>query len=58
MQVVKNKRWQTVTAALVLVGLGFLAGALSMNLYHRRGSTMSRREGFEQALKQLNLNAD
>src|ERR1700730_1800356 len=58
MQVVKNKRWQIVAATLVLLGLGFLAGALTMNLYHRRGTTMSRREGFEQALKQLNLNAD
>jgi Spy/CpxP family protein refolding chaperone len=59
MQPIKNKRWRIVGATLVLLGLGFLAGALSMNLYNRRGfNQMPRREGFEQALKQLNLNAD
>ena len=61
MQPIKSRRWKIVVAALVLLGLGFLAGALSMNLYHRRGAAnpvSSRREAFEQALKQLNLNPD
>jgi Spy/CpxP family protein refolding chaperone len=57
MQAIKDKRWQVVAAALGLLGLGFLAGALSMNLYHRQGST-NQRTRFEQALKQLNLSGD
>lgn len=61
MPAIRSNRGKVVGVALVLLGLGFLAGALSMNLYHRRGpanSGSSRREAFEQALKQLNLNAD
>lgn len=57
MQPIKNRRWQIVAAAVVLVGFGFLAGALSMNLYHRRSAT-NQLSRFEQALKQLNLSAD
>jgi len=61
MQQIKNNRWRIVGAVLVLFGLGFLAGALSVNLYHRRivkTQGLSRREAFEQSLKQLNLSVD
>ena len=61
MQPIKSKRWRIVGAVLVLFAVGFLAGALSINLYHRRGGAnpvTSRREAFAKALKQLNLNSD
>lgn len=59
MQAVKSKRWRIVGAVTLLFGLGFLAGVLSMNLYQRHETRLwPRREGFEQALKQLNLNAE
>ena len=59
MQAAKSKRWRIMGAVTLLFGLGFLAGALSMNLYRRHETRPGfRREDFEQALKQLNLNAD
>ena len=60
MQPIRSKRWQIVGAVLILFGMGFLAGALSMNMYHRRWAnpTSERRGAFEQALKQLNLNPE
>jgi Spy/CpxP family protein refolding chaperone len=61
MQPIKSNRWRIVGAALCLFGLGLLAGALSMNLYHQRAGAkeaLPRRDAFEQALKQLNLNPD
>jgi hypothetical protein len=38
MQPIKNRRWQIMAAALPCRGSA-LAGALSMNLYHRRSAT-------------------
>jgi len=60
MRPIKSNRWQIVGAVLMLFGMGFLAGALSMNMYHRRWANpaAARRGAFEQALKQLNLNPD
>ena len=60
MQAIKSNRWRIVGAVLVLFGLGFLAGVLSMNLYHRRRGTDPgpRRGAFALALKQLNLNPE
>ena len=60
MQPIRSKRWQIVGAVLILFGMGFLAGVLSMNMYHRRWANpaAARRGAFEQALKQLNLNPD
>jgi len=58
MQAIKSKRWRILSAALVLIGLGFLAGALSMNLYLRRGRQDTQRKAFLAALSQLNLNSD
>jgi Spy/CpxP family protein refolding chaperone len=61
MQVFKDKKWQIVGAAVIIFVLGFLAGALSMNLYHRRQAPLgsaSPANRFEEALKHLNLNGD
>lgn len=59
MPAVNSKPWRIVGAVTLLFGLGFLAGVLSLNLYQRRETRQGlRREGFEQALKQLSLNAD
>ena len=61
MQAMKNKKWQTVGVALVIFALGFLVGALSLNLYHRRAAAaqfVPPSVRFERALKQLNLSSD
>jgi Spy/CpxP family protein refolding chaperone len=56
-----STKWKVLGAAVVIFVLGFAAGALSLNLYHRHGprdDDDQRRARFEQALKQLNLDAD
>ena len=60
MQAIKSRPWAIVSAVLLLLALGFLAGALSMNLYQRRRGHYGppRQVVFQQALKQLNLSAE
>lgn len=53
----KNK-WQIRLAVVMLFAIGFVAGALAMNMYRDRYSSMARGEGrgrFEQMVKGLNL---
>ncbi len=55
-----RSKWQVRLAVLILFVVGFLAGALAMNIYRaRHGSTRSGgRGGFEQMLDRLNLTQD
>ncbi len=55
-----NKRkWQIRGAVLAIFLLGFLAGALTLNIYHnqRRGSG-GRNNQYEEAINRLNLTAE
>jgi Spy/CpxP family protein refolding chaperone len=53
-------KWQVRVAALLIFVLGFAAGALALNVYHRW--SLRRAEGnrpqFDQMLERLNLNDD
>ncbi|MGE0131781.1 MAG: periplasmic heavy metal sensor [Blastocatellales bacterium] len=58
-----NKRkWQIRAAVLLIFLLGFLAGALSLNVYHRQRSSFPRgsggRERYEQMINRLNLTTE
>ena len=55
----KNK-WQVSIAAILIFVLGFAAGALALNVYHRwaRTSAQMDRQGFDQMLDRLQLNGD
>ena len=56
----KNK-WQIRLAVLLIFAIGFVAGALTMNVYRaRRASTAaeSHRSRFEGVMEQLNLTAE
>jgi Spy/CpxP family protein refolding chaperone len=61
-----KNRWQVQLAALGLFALGFLAGALVLNLYHSRHAPASPRDGRggasffkpEKLAEQLNLTAE
>jgi Spy/CpxP family protein refolding chaperone len=57
MDATSKNRWQVRTAALVIFLLGFGAGALALNIYHKRqaASLASRRVRFEQVVNRLNL---
>src|ERR1044071_8273508 len=58
---VKNK-WQIRLAVLLIFVIGFVAGALTMNVYRTRhmasSSLASHRGRFERMLEQLNLTAE
>ena len=57
---VKNK-WQIRMAVLLIFVIGFVAGALTMNVYRARQSSASPgtyRGGFERVMEQLNLTAE
>ena len=58
---VKNK-WQIRLAVLLIFVIGFVAGALTMNVYRARhlaaASPASHRGRFERMMEQLNLTAD
>jgi Spy/CpxP family protein refolding chaperone len=49
-----NSRWKVSIAALLVFALGFLAGALSLNVIRKR-SDHSRRDRFERLVKRLEL---
>src|SRR4051794_15543483 len=57
---VRNK-WQIRMAVLLIFVIGFVAGALTMNVYrarHMASSPASHRGRFERVMEQLNLNAE
>jgi Spy/CpxP family protein refolding chaperone len=57
---VKNK-WQIRLAVLLIFVIGFVAGALTMNVYRARRMALSadeRRGRFERVMEQLNLSAE
>lgn len=57
---VRNK-WQIRMAILLIFVIGFVAGALTMNVYrarHAASSSASHRGRFERVMEQLNLNAE
>jgi Spy/CpxP family protein refolding chaperone len=61
MDISNKSKWQVRIAAVVIFLLGFAAGALTLNAYkrwHRNGVEQSRRNGFENMLDSLQLNAD
>ena len=61
MDISNKSKWQVRVAAIVIFLLGFAAGALALNAYkrwHRGGGEESRRNGFEQMIDSLQLNAD
>jgi Spy/CpxP family protein refolding chaperone len=55
-----GSKWQVRLAVLILFVVGFMAGALAMNIYRaRHGSPRAGgRGGFEQMLDRLNLTQD
>jgi Spy/CpxP family protein refolding chaperone len=58
METGNKRKWQIRVAVLAIFLLGFLAGAMTLNIYHaRRLSSLheTRRDRFEQILDRLNL---
>ena len=55
-----RSKWQVRLAVLILFVVGFMAGALAMNIYRARHGTARAggRGGFEQMLDRLNLTQD
>ena len=56
-----NSKWQIRLAVLLIFVIGFVAGALTMNIYRARhvtSSSASHRDRFERVMEQLNLNAE
>lgn len=55
-----RSKWQVRIAVLLLFVVGFLAGALAMNMYRsrQRPARAGGRGGFEQMLDRLNLTQD
>jgi Spy/CpxP family protein refolding chaperone len=55
-----KKRWQIRLAVLVIFAIGFIAGALAMNLYKARqwSSSASQRGRFERIFDQLDLTGE
>src|ERR1700754_4894879 len=56
----KNK-WQIRLAVLLIFAIGFIAGALTINVYRARrapNAPESHRSRFERVMEQLNLNAE
>jgi uncharacterized membrane protein len=61
MEIKPQQKWQIRAAVLVIFLLGFLAGALTLNVYYgQRASTLreARRDRFEQMMNRLNLSAE
>jgi len=56
----KRNRWQVRIAATIIFLLGFVAGALALNVYRgwARRPTASREARFEQMSERLQLNAE
>lgn len=55
-----RSKWQVRLAVLILFVVGFMAGALAMNMYRarQRPPRVGGRGGFEQMLDRLNLTQD
>lgn len=55
-----RSKWQVRLAVLILFVVGFMAGALAMNIYRarQRPPRVGGRGGFEQMLDRLNLTQD
>ena len=56
-----NSKWQIRLAVLLIFVIGFVAGALTMNIYRTRhvtSSSANHRDRFERVMEQLNLNAE
>jgi Spy/CpxP family protein refolding chaperone len=60
MEKTSKSKWQVRLAAILIFVLGFAAGALALNVYHRwaRTSAQGNRPGFDQMLDRLQLNSD
>jgi uncharacterized membrane protein len=54
-----KSKWQIRIAASLIFVLGFLAGALALNVYHRwRSGAQAHRQEFGQLINRLQLNDD
>jgi Spy/CpxP family protein refolding chaperone len=56
-----NNKWQIRLAVLLIFVVGFVAGALTMNVYRTRrlsASEAGHRDRFERVMNQLNLTAE
>jgi Spy/CpxP family protein refolding chaperone len=54
-----KSKWQIRIAVILIFVLGFLAGALAFNVYHRwRSGAQAHRQEFDQILDRLQLNND
>src|ERR1700684_1303950 len=63
MQVTSKDKWQVGTAVLLIFALGFIAGALALNLYRTyhpaaSGQPRGRQRHLEQVIDTLNLSDD
>lgn len=58
----RKRKWQIRAAVLIIFLLGFLVGALTLNMYHRQRSSFPRglggRERYEQMINRLNLTTE
>ena len=55
----RKSKWQIRIAAILIFVLGFLAGALALNIYHRwRSGAQAHRQEFGQLIDRLQLNSD
>jgi len=59
MEKIRTSKWRVRTAAILIFVLGFSAGALAFNVYHRwRTGDQARRQEFAQMIDRLQLNND
>ena len=60
MEKTSKSKWQVRIAAILIFVLGFVAGALALNVYHRwaRTSAQANIQAFDQMLDRLQLNSD
>jgi Spy/CpxP family protein refolding chaperone len=60
MEKTSKSKWQVRIAAILIFVLGFAAGALAWNVYHRwaRTSAQANRQELDQMLERLQLNSD
>jgi Spy/CpxP family protein refolding chaperone len=60
MEKTSKSKWLVRLAAILIFVLGFAAGALALNVYHRwaRPGAQANRQGFDQMLDRLQLNSD
>ena len=58
MEKTSKSKWQVRVAVILIFVLGFAAGALALNVYHRWRTGAGHRQGFEQMVDRLQLNND